>query len=130
MALLFDREQIDAKGHLSYLWLMVSEAQQSGLAPHNTALVSRKPVASGAHLKHWRCAVTAPNRARLYVTTIFESIGRKTFMISRLAVLPRAYGWSACLIMSSWRVAEHGRAGGPIHTAEQCAGVDICRPLF
>lgn len=67
-ALLFDRKQIDAQAHLSYLWLMVSEAEQSGLAPRNPALVSKEPVAFGAHLTHWRCASTAACRARFYVS--------------------------------------------------------------
>jgi len=96
-ALLFDREQIDAQAHLSYLWLMVSEAEQGGLAPRNPALVSQEPVAFGAHLTHWRRASTATCRARFYVSNYLrEHMQDQLQGIVAIGAAPSL--WMECLL--------------------------------
>jgi len=68
LPVLFDRNRISARDHLSYLWLFVSEAEKTTFGRRDPDLIHPDTIAFAAHLTHWRSARTAVNRARFYVT--------------------------------------------------------------
>lgn len=66
-ALIFDRDQISARDHLAYLWLVLPSQERAQLKPPMADAVFAEPVAFNAHLTHWRPPETAISRARFYV---------------------------------------------------------------
>jgi hypothetical protein len=72
---LFDSEKISAHQHLSYLWLVLPEAERATLEPAQNHLIFPEPIAFTAHLSHWRSPETAVNRARFYIMNYVRSAG-------------------------------------------------------
>ena len=66
-SLLFDSRQIDAWGHLAYLWLVAPEAERRRVGPRRADAAAPEPIALTAHLSNWRTPQAAAARARFYV---------------------------------------------------------------
>jgi hypothetical protein len=72
---LFDRSQITAAQHLSYLWLVLPPEERETLDAVDNRLIFPDPIAFTAHLTHWRAPETSINRARFYVMNYIRSTG-------------------------------------------------------
>ena len=66
-ALLFDRERVGPREHLSYLWLVLTPEERAQVGEARPGMVFPEPVAFNAHLTHWRPPASAVSRARFYV---------------------------------------------------------------
>jgi hypothetical protein len=65
LGFLFDREQIEAKVHLNYLWLVLTSDQRPAEGQQRAPVFST-PVGYNMHLTEWRSWKTAVNRAAFY----------------------------------------------------------------
>lgn len=74
-ALLFDSDAITARDHLDYLWLVLSQSEDSSRQGPDAAKIYPDPIAFNAHLTHWRPPASAINRARFYVINYIRSTG-------------------------------------------------------
>ena len=75
LGILFDREQVSAWEHLSYLWLVPSKAEASSLAAPDPGRVDPELAGFVAHLTGWRPPDAAARRARFYVLNYIRSEG-------------------------------------------------------
>jgi tetratricopeptide (TPR) repeat protein/organic radical activating enzyme len=72
---LFDSNLVNAKQHLSHLWLILPPEEAAARETRDTSLVYRESIAFNAHLTCWRPPATSVNRARFYVLNFIRSSG-------------------------------------------------------
>lgn len=74
LGVLFDSQHVDARAHLSYLWLVLGD-EKTRLLPHRSDLVSRDSLGFCSHLANWRTPETSLSRARFYVMNYMRQAG-------------------------------------------------------
>jgi hypothetical protein len=74
-SLLFDSSQIDPRSHLSYLWLVIPEAERAKITPWRHEAIQPEAIAFTAHLTGWRPPLSAAARARFYVLNYLRTQG-------------------------------------------------------
>jgi hypothetical protein len=72
---LFDADQISARDHLSYLWLVLPEWERKTFGPPRTEMIFRESLAFNAHLTEWRPPSSSLARARFYVMNYMRAHG-------------------------------------------------------
>eukprot|EP01037_Dinobryon_pediforme_P001351 gene1351-1368_t len=71
----FDRSRIGVEEHLSYLWLVLGNAEKARLGQPDAAKIDPVPLAYNAHLTCWRTPQTSVHRARFYVMNWMRDAG-------------------------------------------------------
>lgn len=71
----FDRTRIGIEEHLTYLWLVLGNAEKARLGHADPAKVDPVPLGYNAHLTCWRTPRTSVHRARFYVMNWMRDAG-------------------------------------------------------